>query len=209
MKPRDLKVGLTVSHEIRLGQDLTKRRIGVIVEVGARGALVEFVDRRFQPTWLRSGQLSRLSASQAADEVAVAVAEEVAARIQPRTVYRHVEIMELAPPPPEPLALPEPQEAPPVSNDKTKTSLPASIIPPDLGALERAGLDPWAMYAALGQQLQQRARADALAAEALVAKCDAAVREAEDLLTEYKKAAAQAREELREKLALAEKVTGK
>jgi hypothetical protein len=207
MKARDLKVGITVAHEIKIGQDLTKRRIGVIVEVGSCGALVEFVDPRFPPTWLRSGQLSRVGTDHAAAEMVEVAACLIRSPTTPRLVFRQSEIAALSPPEPPPT--PEPQEAPIVSHDKTKASPPDAIVPPDLSALEKAGLDPWAMYAALGRQLRERAKADALAAEAHVAKCDAAVVEAEELLAEYKRVAKLARDALLQKKSLAEKVQDK
>lgn len=207
MKAHDLKVGITVAHEITIGRDLTKRRIGVIAEVGSRGALVEFVDPRFPPTWLRAGQLSRVGTDPAAAEPVGVAACLVRPPTMPRLVFRHSEIAALSPPEPPPT--PEPQEAITVSHDETKVSLSDAIVPPDLSALEKAGLDPWAMYAALGRQLRERAKADALAAEVHAKKCDAAVVEAEELLAEYKRLAKLAREELRQKLALAEKVQDK
>ena len=131
-----------------------------------------------------------------------------APRFHSNAVFVASQLDRLAPPPPlepEPPP-PSPPEAPPVSDQR---SLPDSIVPPDLKALEAAGLNPWEMYQALGRQLAARGREKVSVAEKHVAQCDKDVLECESLLERAKADAAEARDLLRAALADVAKLEGK
>lgn len=163
MKKTELYVGRTVAQVIQIGTGLTKRHLGVITEVGHKGARIEWLDRTRGAMWLRAGQLTAIEDLPTVQVHAVEF--DRPKRFFSNAVYvaNDLEAMADPLPPDEPEPTPQPsQEAPSVPDKKT---LPADAILPDLSSLERAGLDPWAMYVALGNQLRERAGAKVRAAE--------------------------------------------
>lgn len=148
----------------RIGNGLEKRRVGEVVDVGAQGARVKFIDG--ETLWLPAGKLWHVVDRDGRQEL---TKERPAPAAKPRPV-RLVE----------PAA---PAETPP---------LPAPPAVP-LAAIEASGADPFALWMALGRELvekQRRALADAEAAEAAAA---ASVASAEALLSEEVKSLGRAR----------------
>lgn len=163
--------GETLATTVRYGNGLEKRRLGTVVEVGARGVKLRFVDNNHE-MWLQSGRVRRIESE-----------------------LGGVEATDTHEPPP---AAPPAVERPALTIVPAPASTPATVTPTVpaelLRSMEAQGMDPMGMWLAMGQTIITRERETVVAAEKAVTLADAQVREAEQLLVDAKRDAAKARE---------------
>ncbi len=158
--------GETLATTVRYGNGLEKRRLGTVVEVGARGVKLRFIDNNHE-MWLQSGRVRRI-------ETEGDVIEATETHEPPPPV---VERPALA-------IVPQPVPAP------VTPAVPAEL----LRSMESQGIDPMGMWLAMGQTIVAREREAVVAAEKAVTLADAQVREAEQLLADAKRDAAKMRD---------------
>lgn len=165
--------GETLATTVRYGNGLEKRRLGTVVEVGARGVKLRFVDNNHE-MWLQSGRVRRI-------ESELGGVEATDTHEPPPVASPVVErpVLAIVPPP-----------APPPAPAAVTPAVPAEL----LRSMEAQGMDPMGMWLAMGQTIIARERETVVAAEKAVTLADAQVREAEQLLADAKRDAAKARE---------------
>lgn len=157
-----------VATVARIGHGIEKRRVGEVIEVGAHGCRVSFYDG--EELWLPGGRLFHVVDRNGVQELTKERPADPPRRL--RAVRND-----------------EPEETANVrrNTDPTPAAAPASTTPaptpaPPLAAIEASGVDPLAMWLALGTELVGRERRAVAAAEAAEASAAASVASAEELL---------------------------
>lgn len=146
----------------RIGNGVEKRRLGEVVEVGAKGARVRFHDG--ETLWLPAGRLWHVTERGEGQELTKSRPEE------PRKL-RAVG----------PADAPAAAEPPPVDHDFDVVE-----------AIQAGGADPYAAWLALGRQLVERERSAVAQAEESERAAAASVASAEELLAQERAALARA-----------------
>ena len=159
--------GETLATTVRYGNGLEKRRLGTVVEVGARGVKLRFLDNNHE-MWVPGGRVRRV--------------EEHVVDVEATDTHE--------PPPAAPAAVERPVLATVPPAAPLTPTVPAEL----LRSMEAQGMDPMGVWLAMGQTIITRERETVIAAEKAVTLADAQVREAEQLLADAKRDAAKARE---------------
>lgn len=171
--------GETVYTLCRPGGGIEKRRYGTVLDVGARGAYVQFDDDG-EKAWLSSQRANRLPKNEEErDDVIDKPAPTTAAPTTPKTRGGS------ALPALTGVAAPAPSPAPVAP----KADSPAAL----LAAIEADGVNPFAMWREMGRVILSRARERVSDAEARVVTAARDVADAEGLLAMARGAHAEAK----------------